>query len=69
MIGYKLTQEEANSIRGKEFADGQFFNPVPDINGDEFIFQGEIDGCVNEKYMWVKDLSQSEYVPPINKLP
>ena len=66
MIGFKLTARQSNELRGNEFADGQKFNPVPDINGDDYIFEGEVNGCTNEKYMWVKDLAQSEYVPPIN---
>lgn len=66
MIGYKLTIEQANILRGNEFADGQEFNPVPDINGDDFIFEGEVNGCKNEKYMWVKELKLCEYVPPLN---
>lgn len=66
MIGYKLTTQQSNELRGNEFADGQKFNPVPDINGDDYIFEGEVNGCTNEKFMWVKNLIPSEYVPPIN---
>lgn len=66
MIGFKLTEQEAELLNGKEYTDGCFFNPVPDINVDDYIFEGEVNGCTNEKYMWVKDLEQVEYVPPIN---
>lgn len=65
MIGFKLTAEQALQLIGKEYTDGCLFNPVPDINGDKFIFEGERDGCTNKQCMWVKDLPPSEYVPPI----
>lgn len=65
MIGYKLTIEEKELLVGEQFAPDQYFNPVPDINGVYFIFEGEVDGCVNPEFMWVKDLPEAEYVPPI----
>jgi hypothetical protein len=30
-----------------------------------FIFEGEVENCVNEEFMWVKELPEAEYVPPI----
>lgn len=69
MIGYKLTEQQAVEISGQFFNDATTFNPVQDINGDWFIFEGEVGCCTNEEFMWVKDLPQAEYVPPINELP
>lgn len=69
MIGYKLNIQQKDLLIGNEFAPNQYFNPVPDINGDYFIFDGEVEGCVNEDFMWVKELPQAEYVPPINDMP
>lgn len=66
MIGYKLTNEQAQDLLGQWFAADQYFNPVQDINGVYFIFDGEVDECVNQNFMWVKTLQPSEYVPPIN---
>lgn len=66
MIGYKLTVAQANLIANKKIANSGRFNPVTDINGDYFIFEGEVNGCTNEEYLWVKDLPQAEYVAPIN---
>lgn len=57
-MGYKLTQEQADFLRGKEFAPDTFFNPVQDINGDWFIFEVEYQ---NSKLK----IEPSEYVPPI----
>lgn len=65
MIGYKLTIEEKELLVGEQFAPDQYFNPVPDINGVYFIFEGEVNGCVNPEFMWVKDLPEAEYVPSI----
>lgn len=69
MIGYKLTVEQAKGLENQEFSESQFFNPVPDIDGVFFIFEGEVNGCTNEDFMWVKDLPKAEYIPPINNLP
>lgn len=67
MIGYRLTKEQKELLSGASFAPDQYFNPVPDIDGVYFIFEGEVEGCVNEEFMWVKELPEAEYVPPIIK--
>lgn len=69
MIGYKLTSTQAAEIRGKYFNDSTTFYPVQDINGDWFIFEGEVNGHITvEEFFWVRDLEPSEYVPPINNI-
>lgn len=68
MIGFKLTLEQKDLLVGQKFAPNQYFNPVQDINGDWFIFEGEVENCTNEEFMWVKQLPQAEYVPPINNI-
>lgn len=67
MIGYKLTNEQKELLSGAAFAPDQYFNPVPDIDGVYFIFEGEVDNCTNEEFLWVKKLPEAEYVPPIIK--
>ena len=69
MIGYKLTLIQKELLSGAAFAPDQYFNPVANIDGVYFIFEGEVNGCVNNEFMWVKDLPEAEYVPPINNLP
>ena len=64
MTGYKLTTEQKDLLVGQQFAPDEYFNPVPDIDGVFFIFEGEVNGCTNEEFMWVKDLPEAEYVPP-----
>lgn len=64
MTGYKLTTEQKDLLVGQQFAPDEYFNPVPDIDGVYFIFEGEVNNCVNEEFMWVKELPEAEYVPP-----
>ena len=68
MTGYKLTTEQKDLLVGQQFAPDEYFNPVPDIDGVFFIFEGEVNGCTNEEFMWVKDLPEAEYVPPAVEL-
>lgn len=68
MIGYKLDTKQKDSLVGQQFAPDQYFNPVPDIDGVYFIFDGEVEGCVNDEFMWVEELPTVEYVPPISDL-
>jgi hypothetical protein len=65
MLGYKLDTKQRDELVGQQFAPDSYFNPVPDIDGVYFIFEGEVDNCVNEEFMWVKELPTEEYVPPI----
>ena len=69
MIGYKLTTQQTDDLKGQWYAPDSYFNPVKDINGKYFIFSEEVNQCVNPDFMWVKDLPEAEYVPPIVKMP
>jgi hypothetical protein len=69
MIGYKLDTQQRDELVGQQFAPDQYFNPVPDIDGVYFIFEGEVENCVNQEFMWVKDLPTAEYVPPTSDNP
>lgn len=64
MIGYKLINSQAKELKGQWYAPDCYFNPVKDINEIYFIFEGEVEQCVNPEFMWVKDLPTEEYVPP-----
>ena len=69
MIGYKLTPSQAAEISGQFFNEVTIFNPIQDINGEWFIFEGEVNGFITvEEFNWVKDLLQTEYVPPLNNI-
>jgi hypothetical protein len=70
MIGYKLTTEQANLTRGKFLNECTTFNPKEDINGDWFIFEGEVnENITNSEFDWVKELPEAEYVPPTSNNP
>jgi hypothetical protein len=64
MTGYRLTTEQAELIRDKEFAPDSFFNPVPDINGDMFIFQIEWELAPRPEYDWFNTLTETIYTAP-----
>tara|TARA_R110000772_G_scaffold31881_1_gene78347 strand:- start:151 stop:399 length:249 start_codon:yes stop_codon:yes gene_type:complete len=58
-----LTIEQKDSIVGQIYATDSYFNPIQDINNDWIISIEEMEQCVNELYMWVKDLPMIEYIP------
>jgi hypothetical protein len=64
MILYKLTLEQKDLLIGQHFAPSSSFNPVQDVNGDWFISEQEVSGCVNPDFQWVKTLPSMEYTPP-----
>lgn len=65
-----LTVEQKNSLLLQEFAPDCYFNPIQDLNDNWIISVEEIANCVNEEFMWVKDLPLIIYEPkpspPIN---
>lgn len=60
-----LTEEQKDLLVGQEFMVDVYFNPVQDINDNWFISVQEIDQCVNENFMWVKDLELIDYEPKL----
>ena len=63
-----LTIEQKDLLVGKWFAPDSHFNAVQDINDNWFISVEEIDQCVNEEFMWVKDLPLIVYNEKIAEL-
>lgn len=60
-----LTIEQKDLLVGQLFAPDSYFNPVQDADDNWFISIEEIDQCVNEQFMWVKDLPLIPYNPKI----
>ena len=58
-----LTTEQKDEIVGQQYAPDSYFYPIQDINDDWIISIEEMEQCVNELYMWVKDLPMIEYIP------
>ncbi len=63
-----LTLEQKDSLVGQMYDEDSFFNPIADLYDRFIISVEEIDKCVNEKFLWVKDLPQIEYEPKEVKL-
>ena len=60
---YLLTTDQKDSLIGKEFMPGCFFNPIQDLNDLWIITPQEINNCTNPEFIWVKELPAIEYFP------
>jgi hypothetical protein len=58
-----LTLKQKNEIAGQLYAEDSYFNPIQDINNDWVISTEEMNECVVEEFMWVKDLPLIDYEP------
>jgi hypothetical protein len=45
MIVAKITQEQANDLKGVQFIENNFFNPIQDVNGNWIISLQELVYC------------------------
>jgi hypothetical protein len=59
----KLTIKQKNQIAGQLYADDSYFNPIQDANAKWVISTQEMDECVVEEFMWVKELTLIDYEP------
>jgi|688.fasta_scaffold194106_4 hypothetical protein len=62
----KLTPEQAEQLKGTEFAPDSYFNPIVDKHGNYIISLEEVEQCDIE---WVKDLEMIIFVPKEYNLP
>lgn len=60
-----LTENQAEILKGKEFAPYRYFNPIQDANGNWIIGDVEVNYCTNPEFQWVKDLPLINWNPPI----
>lgn len=65
MIVAKLTQEQAEQLKGKEVVKDNYFNPILDANGNYIISLEEVE---QSDIKWLKTLPQIEYKQIINTL-
>jgi hypothetical protein len=63
MIVAQLTPEQADELKGKEFVQDNYFNPIQDAADNWIISIEEMEFCTVEEFMWVKELPLIEYVP------
>lgn len=62
----KLTPEQAEELKGVQFIQDNYFNPVMDKNGNYIISLEEVEQCDIE---WVKDLPRIIYEPIVHDFP
>ncbi len=60
-----ITQEQADLLRGQEFAPASHYNPVQDCLENWIISIQEIEQTTNPEYLWVKDLPLIDWCEPI----
>jgi hypothetical protein len=58
-----LTDKQKDSLLLQEFAPDSYFNPIQDLNDNWIISVEEMVNCVNDEFMWVKELPLILYVP------
>ncbi|CAB4204230.1 hypothetical protein UFOVP1393_36 [uncultured Caudovirales phage] len=58
-----LTEQQKNSLLIQQYAHDSYFNPIQDLNDNWIISIEEMINCVNEEFMWVKDLPLIIYEP------
>ena len=61
MTVYLLTESQKETLTGKCYFNGTYFNPIQDANDNWIISQEEINLADYEDILWVKDLPQIEY--------
>jgi hypothetical protein len=59
----KLTIKQKNQIAGQLYAEDSYFNPIQDANAKWVISTQEMEDCVVEEFMWVKELTLIDYEP------
>lgn len=51
-----LTEIQKDELTGQMYAPDSYFNPIQDLNNNWVISIEEMEFCVNELFLWVKDL-------------
>ena len=63
-----LTEAQKNELLGQLFATDSYFNPIQDIEYNWVISTEEQEFCIEEEFLWVKDLPLIIYKPKILSL-
>ena len=58
-----LTEQQKDLLIDQQFADNSYFYPIQDNNDNWVISEEEVGLCVNQEFLWVKDLPIIEYTP------
>lgn len=60
-----ITTEQKDLLVGQKYDEKQYFNPIQDAENNWIISQEEIIQCTNVDFQWVKELTLSNFNPPI----
>ena len=69
MIVAKLTPEQAKKLKGVQFIEDNYFNPIQDNEDNWIISIEEIEQNINRKFDWLHDLELIIFVPKVNLNP
>ena len=58
-----LTLQQKEAFEGQLYAPDSYFNPIQDKNNNWVISTQEINACVVDEFLWVKELPLITYVP------
>jgi len=58
-----LNLEQKEKIEGQSYSPDSYFNPIQDLNDDWVISTQEMEECVLEEFMWVKELPLKDFKP------
>jgi hypothetical protein len=58
-----LTIKQKDSLLIQLYAPDSYFNPIQDLNDNWIISVEEMANCVNDEFIWVKDLPLIIYEP------
>lgn len=64
-----LTVEQKNDLLIQKYAPDCYFNPIQDLNDNWVISVEEMANCVNDEFMWVKELPLIIYEPKPSPAP
>ena len=64
-----LTESQKNQLIGQQFSSDSYFNPIQDINDNWIISTQEMQDCVVQEFLWVKDLDLIPFVPKPSPIP
>lgn len=58
-----ITETQSLQLKDQIFKPENYFNPIQDFYNNWVISIKEVDECVNEQFLWVKDTPLIIYVP------
>ena len=64
-----LTEVQKDSLLIQQYAPDCYFNPIQDLNNNWIISVEEIANCVNDEFIWVKNLPLIIYEPKTSPPP